>query len=357
MFNDADNIVIKEEPMYQPNGYSCVGCDLNFCNVQEVNWHVQQEGCSYSCSACGQNFDTKLALISHGKWPNTCDNNVFEDSCDFSVLEPDFKNFYKTDTRLTVDLPKISLKDVFCTESSNQQTILKCIDSDPLCDGKSFLKEENEAKTQLAAYQMQVEILSSKKKKKKRKKYRRLQNREDTKTRECKICGKFFAKPQYMKTHLRIHTAIKPYACDKCERRFSKKVALENHSRVHSGLQPYKCDKCGKPFSIYGQFRRHSLWHFAEELHTCNHCNLHFLHQSNLEYHLRVHATDKSYQCEEYKQCVSIKSDMNESDSISSLHNKKLYECNDCGQCFSLKCNLVKHTKWHIKEKILSIIF
>lgn len=345
--------MIKEEPLYQPNGYSCVGCSLNISNVQEVNWHVQQEGCSYSCNVCGQNFDTKLALISHGKSPNTCDNNVFEDSCDFNVLEPHFKTFYKTDTRLTVDLPKTSSKDVFYTESANQQTILKCIDSDPLCDGKSFVEEEMDAKTQLAAYQMQVEIQSFKKKRKKRKKYRRLRNRDDTKTHECKICGKFFSKPQYLKIHLRIHTA--PYSCDKCKRRFSKKVALENHSRAHSVLKPYKCDKCGKPFSIYGQLRRHSRWHLmTEELYTCNYCNLYFLFQSNLEYHLRVHATDKSYQCEEYKQFVLKKRDIV---SNSPLHNKKLYECNDCGQCFSLKCNLVKHTKCHIKEKILSVIF
>lgn len=361
MFNDESNIVIKEEPMYQPNGCSCVGCDLNFCDVQEVKWHVQQEGCRYSCSVCGQDFDTKLALISHGKWPNSCDNNLFEDSCDFDVLEPHFKTFYKTDTKLTLDLPKISAKDILRTESANQQTIFtssvtQWINSEPLCDGEDFIdmKEENDAKTQqVAAYHMQLEILSFSKKKK-RKKFRRRRNRHGTKTHQCMICGRMFAKPQYLKLHLRRHTAIKPYPCDKCERRFSKKVALENHMRVHTGLQPYKCDECGKPFSNYGHLRRHLRAHLTEEVYKCNHCNLHFLYRYNLEYHLRVHATDKSYHCEQYEQCISIKSDM---DSHSSLHNQKPYECNDCGQCFSLKRDLVKHTKCHIREKILSVIF
>lgn len=318
MIHEESSVVIKEEPIFQPIEYSCVKCNLDFCNVQEVKWHVHREGCRYACGICDQIFDTKVAVINHEKEHHRYNGYNFEDSCDFDELKTSYQS------------------------------------TKPICEIERFSDSEEQIDAKIAAHQIQDEILSFGATKNGKNCY--LPVHPDQKTHQCVECGKCFAKPKYLNAHLRIHTVNKAYKCAECGLSFSNKTSRDKHCRVHSGVKDYKCDECGKSFSQYGILLRHSRNHINEKLHKCKHCDMSFLDSSNFEHHLRAHTYQKPYQCDECGQRFSIKSDL---DSHWQIHNssEQYYECNDCGRHFSLKRHIVSHIKCHLKEKIMSVIF
>lgn len=52
---------------------------------------------------------------------------------------------------------------------------------------------------------------------------------------QCRICGRHYARPSTLKTHLRTHTNERPYKCAVCFKTFSQAANLTAHQRVHTG--------------------------------------------------------------------------------------------------------------------------
>lgn len=52
---------------------------------------------------------------------------------------------------------------------------------------------------------------------------------------QCSICGRNYARPSTLKTHLRTHTNERPFKCSVCLKTFSQAANLTAHQRVHTG--------------------------------------------------------------------------------------------------------------------------
>ena len=98
-----------------------------------------------------------------------------------------------------------------------------------------------------------------------------------SKTNFCSICGRNYARPSTLKTHLRTHTNERPYKCKICGKTFSQAANLTAHRRVHTGERPFKCPICCRPFSqsssVITHLRTHSgKWPFLCDFKTAFDC-------------------------------------------------------------------------------------
>lgn len=104
----------------------------------------------------------------------------------------------------------------------------------------------------------------------------------------CSVCGEAFAIQYSLKTHMfQHHFEEKPYGCDVCLKTFARNDYLKKHLLLHTGEKPFECDICKKRISRYSNLRTHLFSHQRVGARfACRVCLAKFLRQKELDMHV-----------------------------------------------------------------------
>ncbi|KAI8098677.1 uncharacterized protein BX664DRAFT_319328 [Halteromyces radiatus] len=70
-------------------------------------------------------------------------------------------------------------------------------------------------------------------------------------------CQKVFTRHYNLTSHMRTHTAERPFACTTCQRRFARQHDRNRHEKLHWGIKPFSCGNCQKSFARMDALNRH----------------------------------------------------------------------------------------------------
>ncbi|XP_025091945.1 RE1-silencing transcription factor-like isoform X3 [Pomacea canaliculata] len=115
----------------------------------------------------------------------------------------------------------------------------------------------------------------------------------------CEYCGRVFAKKEYLRRHVRIHTGERPYRCVVCQLSFRRSHHLRRHELMHTDVKPFGCHLCDKAFKQKQHLDRHLTSHSGEKPFACHLCEKAFTRKQHLDRHVKMHTgeLERTYKC------------------------------------------------------------
>ncbi|KAL3863197.1 hypothetical protein ACJMK2_004963 [Sinanodonta woodiana] len=193
-----------------------------------------------------------------------------------------------------------------------------------------------------------------------------------TKSFQCSVCEKSFAKVKYLNLHKKRHIPDddRAFKCPKCSKGFSRSSELERHINIHSNNRQFVCDICQQSFIQKGHLMTHKLTHTGEKPYQCKYCNQGFTTGSNRKIHELKHSGATSYECTICKKNFHHRaawmthrvshtkllqvSKIEEANEVMKDDVQSKFICDICGKVYQSNSGLKLHMDRHQEDKPFS---
>jgi len=164
----------------------------------------------------------------------------------------------------------------------------------------------------------------------------------------CENCGKSFPSQARLKSHIVIHSDVKPFQCSFCSKRFLRSCTLSAHEITHTGKKPFPCSICNKTFADRSTLAVHHRTHTGERPYGCDECGKRFNNPGHLKRHTRIHSGERPYKCPECSRCFGQQ--MSLKVHLRTHSGSKPFACDLCGKQFVHSSHVNRHKRrTHIK--------
>lgn len=107
------------------------------------------------------------------------------------------------------------------------------------------------------------------------------------KLHKCQFCLRLFSSRLNLTIHIKRMHQEKKHKCDECDKAYFNKQQLDLHLMKHKE-EVFTCEVCGKSFHRPDYLRSHMKLHTDEKKFTCEHCSKAFHNVSTLRHHYKV---------------------------------------------------------------------
>ncbi|XP_058053852.1 zinc finger protein 691-like [Anopheles bellator] len=165
----------------------------------------------------------------------------------------------------------------------------------------------------------------------------------------CSVCGSMVNN---IKTHMAIHSEVRPHQCEQCPKSFTSRHKLQSHTNsVHLRRRDFKCEVCGKAFLEKNNLKGHLRIHIGERKYRCDLCPKTFLFAGTLRCHKLTHTQEKTHACQVCGKLFLMRTTLNK--HLRVHNDERPHRCDVCDKRFRTATHKVVHMRTHTGEKPL----
>ena len=173
---------------------------------------------------------------------------------------------------------------------------------------------------------------------------------------QCPVCGKVFRNKYSVRTHMKVHSDIRPFVCHICGKTFKERPTLLDHVKhVHEGVrrskkrygntEHYWCSFCFKGFKMKQHLLIHEMRHRGERPFQCRHCDHSFVTSTERKAHEGKHMDVLPYQCAVCGKGYASAGNLTW--HMISHSDERPFPCAQCGKCFKTNAHRKRHETRH----------